>query len=157
MKNRLMKTRYFLDKTIQFILLLGFLFPVNLIVEPYLQDATPNSIYILWETDSNTDSIVEWGMYVFLTEMTTGSSISNYGSSRIHAVQLTELEPETRYYYRVVYDGNYSEVYNFITPPLPSSENSFQNRSILKKSMYENIEICSFLSCVIVFTLFYNN
>ena len=66
------------------ICLFGFIFPVNLIVEPYLQNATPNSIHILWETDSNTESIVEWGMYIFLTEMTTGSSINNYGSSRIH-------------------------------------------------------------------------
>ena len=108
------------------ICLFGFIFPVNLIVEPYLQNATPNSIHILWETDSNTESIVEWGMYIFLTEMTTGSSINNYGSSRIHSVQLTGLEPETRYYYRVVYDENYSGVYNFITPPEPSSENSFR-------------------------------
>ena len=36
------------------------------------------------------------------------------------------MEPETRYYYRVVYDENYSGVYNFITPPEPSSENSFR-------------------------------
>ena len=121
-----MNHRYPLYNIIQFLLLLGLLFPVNLIVEPYLQDATPNSIYVLWETDENTESVVEWGMYIFLTEITIGNSISNYGSSRIHTVQLTGLEPETRYYYRVVYDGNYSEVYNFITPPLPSSENSFR-------------------------------
>ena len=81
---------------------LGFIFPVNLVVKPYLQNATPNSIHILWETDTYDDSIVEWGMYVFLNEMTTGSSFINYGSSRIHTVELTDLEPSIRYYYRLV-------------------------------------------------------
>ena len=31
----------------------------SFVVEPYLQSATPNSIYILWETDSNADTRVE--------------------------------------------------------------------------------------------------
>ena len=49
-------------------LFVGFLFPVELVVSPYLQSATPTSINILWETDSDSQSIVEWGMYVFLNE-----------------------------------------------------------------------------------------
>ena len=82
-------------------------FPVDLVVQPYLQNATPNSMCILWETDTLTESILEWGMYVFLSEQTIGSSFSNYGSSRIHTVELAGLSPDTRYYYRVVYGGNY--------------------------------------------------
>ena len=82
--------------------LISYLFPVNLIVKPYLQSATPNSINILWETDSYDESVVEWGMYVFLNESTEGTSFVNYGSSRIHTVELTDLEPSTRYYYRLV-------------------------------------------------------
>ena len=58
--------------------LFGLLFPVELVVKPYLQSATPNSMHILWETDSNSLSIVEWGQQVFLSESTTGSSFSNY-------------------------------------------------------------------------------
>ena len=81
--------------------LISSLFPVNLIVKPYLQSATPNSINILWETDSYDESIVEWGMYVFLNEFTAGTSFVNYGSSRIHTVELTDLEPSTRYYCRI--------------------------------------------------------
>ena len=86
--------------------LFALLFPVELVVKPYLQNATPNSMHILWETDSNSLSIVEWGQQVFLSESTTGSSFSNYGSSRIHTVELNNLEPNTEYYYRVVV-GNY--------------------------------------------------
>ena len=53
-------------------------FAIELLVEPYLQNATPNSIFILWETDSDSPSIVEWGISPFLTEITMGSSFSNF-------------------------------------------------------------------------------
>jgi len=113
---------------ISLFLITGLLFSVELVVEPYLQNATPNSMHILWETDSNSLSIVEWGLYVFLSESTSGSSFTNYGSSRIHTVELTDLEPNTQYYYRVVVGNyeSYSELYSFITPPLPSSEADFR-------------------------------
>ena len=67
-------------------------------------------------------------MYVFLTETTYGSSFSNYGNSKIHTVELTDLEPNTRYYYRVVVGDyeSYSDLHDFITPPEPSSEASFR-------------------------------
>ncbi len=120
-----------LKKKLPFIIsfiLSGFLYSTNLVVEPYLQNATPTSMNILWETDSDSPSIVEWGMYVFLSETVSGFSFSNYGSSKIHTVELTNLTPNTRYYYRVVI-GNYelySDLFDFITPPEPFSEASFR-------------------------------
>ena len=39
--------------------LLSPLFSVELIVKPYLQSATPNSIKILWETDSDSQTTLE--------------------------------------------------------------------------------------------------
>ncbi len=33
----------------------------QILVQPYLQDAEPNSIVIMWETTSGEESIVEWG------------------------------------------------------------------------------------------------
>ena len=109
-------------------LLICTLFPVNLMVEPYLQNATPHSINILWETDSESQTIVEWGLSTFLTESTTGVSSPNYGNSKIHNVELLNLNPDTRYYYRVVI-GNYESytgLHDFITPPEASSEASFK-------------------------------
>ena len=38
-------------KTIYGIIITSFLFPVSLVVDPYLQNATPNSMTIMWETD----------------------------------------------------------------------------------------------------------
>ena len=115
-------------KLIFSIIIASFLFPVSLVVNPYLQDATPNSMKILWETDSDSQSMVEWGMYIFLTETTSGSSFSNYGNSKVHTVELSDLLPNTRYYYRVVVGNyeSYSDLYDFITPPDPSSEASFR-------------------------------
>ena len=110
------------------LIFVSILRPVYLVVEPYLQNATPNSMHILWETDSDSHAIVEWGQSPFLTESTVGTSISNYGNSEIHTVELTNLVPNTRYYYRVVVGDyeSYSDLHDFITPPEPSSEASFK-------------------------------
>ncbi|MCK0146780.1 hypothetical protein MWU78_14075 [Arenibacter sp. F26102] len=33
----------------------------EILVQPYLQDAEPNSIKIMWETSLGEESLVEWG------------------------------------------------------------------------------------------------
>ena len=66
----------------------------SFVVEPYLQSATPNSIYILWETDSNADTRVEWGTSTFLGNNTSGTAFYNTGNSQIHTVLLNGLDPE---------------------------------------------------------------
>ena len=117
-----------INKFFSWYVLASFIFSVDLVVEPYLQNATPTSMTILWETDSDSNSIVEWGLQQFLTNSTTGYSISNYGNSKIHTVELTNLSPNTRYYYRAVVGNyeSYSGLHDFITPPEPSSEASFK-------------------------------
>ena len=115
-----------LQTGIIWILFLSFLFPLEFVVKPYLQNATPNSIYILWETDSNSDTRVEWGTSTFLGNITSGTALYNSGNSQIHTVQLTDLQPDTRYYYRTVTSTLSSENYDFITPADPSSESSLK-------------------------------
>lgn len=94
-------------------------------VNPYLQDATPNSIHVMWETTSGSESTVEWGTTTTLGSTTSGTAQTGFWSSQIHDTQLTGLQPDTRYYYRVKTGSAVSAVYNFITPPLKNSEKAF--------------------------------
>lgn len=108
------------------ILLFSFLFPLEFVVDPYLQNANPNSIIIMWETDSNADTRVEWGTSTFLGNNTSGTAFYNNGNSQIHTVMLDGLVPGTRYYYRAVTSSLSSEIYDFITPADPTSESSLK-------------------------------
>ena len=92
----------------------------SLIVEPYLQNASSNSIFVLWETDSGEQSLVEWGDNENLGNSTNGISYTSVGTARIHEVHLTGLKRLTQYYYRVRTDSVTSQVYKFKTPPFSS-------------------------------------
>lgn len=95
-------------------------------VLPYLQDVRPHSGYILWETDHNEESIVEWGLTEALGSSATGAAYTSEGESLIHEVQLTGLERFTRYYYRVKTGAAVSEIYHFKTPPFAADQESFR-------------------------------
>lgn len=96
-------------------------------VGPYLQDATPTSIWIGWETTSGTESTVLYGTAPGrLTGSASGGSIASQGSARIHHTQITGLNPDTVYYYRVQTDGATSDVIRFRTPAEASAEQPFR-------------------------------
>ena len=59
-------------------------------VSPYLQDASPHEISILWETNENPESTVEWGLTEMLGTSTSGSVMSNNGA-QLHQVTLADL------------------------------------------------------------------
>ncbi len=64
---------------------------------PYLQQATPNSIIIKWQTNSATNTKVNYG-----TVQTNLSSIAtNTVSSTNHEIKITGLSPYTKYFYSV--------------------------------------------------------
>jgi hypothetical protein len=64
---------------------------------PYLQSATPTSIVVRWRTDNTEASFVSYG----LARNTLTSSTKSEGIVTEHIVQLTNLQPDTRYYYTV--------------------------------------------------------
>jgi hypothetical protein len=64
---------------------------------PYLQSATPTSMVVRWRTDVTEASVVEYGLQP--NHLT--SSAKAQGVSSEHIVQLSGLQPGTRYYYRV--------------------------------------------------------
>ncbi|MEO1010447.1 MAG: fibronectin type III domain-containing protein [Bacteroidota bacterium] len=97
-----------------------------LLVQPYIQDAEPNSIKIMWETNMGDESIVEWGPTVKLGKKTKGKAFAvNFGPSRLHEVQLTGLKRFTTYYYRVRTKSMRSDIFQFKTPPFAQDDESF--------------------------------
>jgi len=99
-------------------------------IEPYLQNVTPNSVWILWADASNTNKSVEWGATSDLEGASVPSQIRKQHARNknqyVHEARLKNLTPETYYYYRVMLDGKKSRVYRFKTPPDTSSEKDFR-------------------------------
>lgn len=94
-------------------------------LHPYLQAPTPNSIYVNWKTESNPESIVEFGTSSeALTNTVTGTNqiFTDTGYSNnyfYHTVKITGLTPNTKYYYRIKTGTATSETMSFKTLPLP--------------------------------------
>lgn len=98
----------------------------ELIVKPYLQDAEPTSIIVMWETNSGKESTVEYGTTPKLGSKASGKEETmNFGENRLHTVKLTGLERFTTYYYRVKTGVMVSDIYQFKTPPFASDRKSF--------------------------------
>jgi hypothetical protein len=95
-------------------------------VQPYLQDASPNSIFILWETDSVSESIVEWGLTNALGNTAIGMANSSVNDAKIHEVKIEGLTRFTKYFYRVKTGTAVSTIYSFKTPPFASDQESFR-------------------------------
>ena len=109
------------------ILLSSFVKGQEFVVEPYLQDADPDAITIMWETSSGEESVVEWGTSNKLGKKTKGIAFDiNFSASRIHEVNIKGLQRFTTYYYRVKTGKLRSDIFQFKTPPFASDEESFK-------------------------------
>ncbi len=99
----------------------------ELVVQPYLQHASPTGIHIMWETSTGGKSKVHWGISKELSHTSERVfSIVNNRPSEIHRVELTDLTPSTTYYYKVITGKTESAIYHFTTPPLPAEDKNFQ-------------------------------
>jgi len=63
---------------------------------PFIQNATTNSMQVIWRTPVPADSVVEFG-----TNATLETTISDSTLTTNHVVTLTNLQPGTAYFYRV--------------------------------------------------------
>lgn len=107
------------------ILLNGKLFAQNTVdsflVKPYLQWGTQTSMTVLWETTAPATTTVEYGQAeVKASEPNLSLTRTLEGSRSLHEVMLPELQPATKYLYRVrstFADGEemVSPVYTFRT------------------------------------------
>jgi predicted phosphodiesterase len=88
---------------------------LRMLVDPYLQFATPDSMTVMWETTRPCTSLVEYGLKTPLTK-----TAELAGAREVHEVHLAGLEPNTKYFYRVkstddLGQGLTSDVYSFQT------------------------------------------
>ena len=91
--------------------------PPDTVILPYLQSPTESSIYVSWHASISPESIVEYGTSESLGNSSTGDVYIWEDSTTWHWVKLTNLEPETVYYYQAVSDTMRSEIYKFKTAP----------------------------------------
>jgi hypothetical protein len=91
-------------------------------IQPYLQNATPTSMVIMWETNTNTESIVQYGLTQNLGSSTSGTTITTPGNTILHTATLSGLTPGTRYYYKAITGAWQSGIFDFVTPPERNSE-----------------------------------
>lgn len=93
---------------------------------PYLQSATPTSITVVWTTQADSTGAVELGPMPDQLD----TMVPSAGSGIQHEVLLSGLEPNTRYYYRVLGDGaplaGGDEAHTFLTPPSVGTRAKFR-------------------------------
>ncbi|OZG72415.1 phosphohydrolase [Hahella sp. CCB-MM4] len=93
-------------------------------ITPYLQSPTETSIWVSWKTADGTDTVVEYGTSkTSLNQTVSGGYQSLKTDYLYHSVQLTELQPDTLYYYRARTGSNISGIYRFKTPPVKGTDN----------------------------------
>lgn len=92
---------------------------------PYLQTATPTSIYVSWHsTDLAQNPEVKFGTSATNLDQTqTGTWEQISGTYYWHTVKLTGLLPDTEYFYQCYNGTTASSVYPFRTPALKTTPN----------------------------------
>ncbi|AUC84437.1 metallophosphoesterase [Polaribacter sp. ALD11] len=95
-----------------------FLSAQKIEIAPYLQDAEPNAIKIMWQTNFGEESVVHWGTKKNeLQNNTKGIAFDiNFTEKRVHEVSLTGLKKFTTYFYKVQTGKAISDIYQFKTP-----------------------------------------
>lgn len=92
---------------------------------PYLQNPTPNSMIVNWKTASNNETTVIYGtspatLNVTVTGTTNIFSDTGYNNNYYyHTAKINNLQPNTKYYYKIKTGASESAVYNFRTLPQP--------------------------------------
>lgn len=90
---------------------------------PYLQAPEPTSIWITWKTSSGTETTIEYGTVENNLDQTLSGANkiindNGYNNSYFyHSVQLTNLTPNTKYYYRIKTGAQTSLTHSFRTIP----------------------------------------
>lgn len=107
----------------------GAIYGQNVIRGPYLQTPTENGMIVMWRSNVATNSTVWYG-----TDSTQLNQTATGNNNTInHTVQVTGLQPYTKYYYAIgdqsIYGGGNSQHF-FYTAPVIGSQDSIRIWSI---------------------------
>jgi hypothetical protein len=115
------------------------------ITDIYLQSATPTSIYVCWHSAAGNESIVAYGTTEALGNTDVGDRHVFDSNTIWHWVKLTDLTPETIYYYKMITENVESEIYKFKTPPVNGSNNGHIRFGVVGDNRTEP-EYCSMVN-----------
>ena len=91
-------------------------------VKPYLQNAEPNSMVVMWEYSKFDSSFLEWGESTDLgNTVSVTYEFTNYPAC-VYTANIFGLEADKKYFYRVVSGNSVSNIYDFKTPAISSQE-----------------------------------
>jgi hypothetical protein len=91
------------------------------VMTPYLQSPTSTSIFISWHYRNSEQSYVDYGLTAALGQTASGTVQAISPTVLWHTTQLTDLQPNTAYYYRCRSDTAMTPVARFHTPPVNGS------------------------------------
>lgn len=98
----------------------------EILVQPFLQDARPDSVWVVWESDTDGIATVDFGT----TESMGSAAMAEHEASPhgtwVHSALLTGLDPDTPYFYRVHTDDASSDTHRLRTPPLTGDDTQFR-------------------------------
>ena len=91
--------------------------PPDSVIYPYLQSSTDSSIYICWHASNSPQSVVNYGKTNKLGLSQSGDVHIFLDSTTYHTVKLSNLEPNTTYYYQAISDTMKSKIFSLKTAP----------------------------------------
>ncbi|HEY5534626.1 MAG TPA: metallophosphoesterase [Ignavibacteria bacterium] len=110
--------------TIYFLFFLTGVVRSDIILKPYLQAVTQNSIYVLIECDSKDKATVYYGNFsnIYNEASTEFISITDKSpETYVHKIKISGLNPETKYFYKVRQGNTESVPEEFTTAVLPGT------------------------------------
>ena len=92
---------------------------------PYLVQPGQTSMTVMWECDTTEPATVRWGTQPPLKKETSVQPFDHKNGFYLYRVRISDLEPDTKYQYKVILSDGESAASYFRTSPPPNSPITF--------------------------------
>ncbi len=108
----------------------------DLVMPPYLQAASPSGMCVMAECTSTNPVTVEYGLSPsYGRRASTAFSLMTSGTTYVHRIMLTGLEPDTSYHYQASHEASVSDAAAFTTLVKPGEAVRFAFTSDFQSSV----------------------